>query len=148
MGFLFLDLCDMLQCESLHQIYYKISSYGRSNSISIKAFNKPWKANLEISKRKIYSFYYFMTFLLFKSYIETFYKFCKNHGDVTAEIMCPILEVRKSSWIFLCQIMYIHTFYLYNPTIFLILEISSSKNKIISFIMYIIWCLQLKVVFS
>lgn len=30
----------------------------------------------------------------FKSYLEAFYKFCKNHGDVTAEIMCPILEVR------------------------------------------------------
>ncbi|KAK1332188.1 hypothetical protein QTO34_007874 [Cnephaeus nilssonii] len=27
------------------------------------------------------------------SYLEAFYSFCKNHGDVTAEIMCPILEV-------------------------------------------------------
>ncbi|KAL6059756.1 hypothetical protein STEG23_009678 [Scotinomys teguina] len=29
---------------------------------------------------------------LYKSYLEAFYKFCKDHGDVTAEIMCPILE--------------------------------------------------------
>ncbi|XP_067568045.1 V-type proton ATPase subunit d 2 isoform X2 [Pseudorca crassidens] len=37
--------------------------------------------NIEILRNKLY-----------KSYIEAFYKFCKNHGDVTAEIMCPILE--------------------------------------------------------
>lgn len=47
-----------------------------------------------ISKRRIYLFYCFVLFLLLKSYLEAFYKFCKNHGDVTAEIMCPILEVR------------------------------------------------------
>ncbi|XP_012999611.1 V-type proton ATPase subunit d 2 isoform X2 [Cavia porcellus] len=29
---------------------------------------------------------------LYKSYLESFYKFCKNHGDITAEVMCPILE--------------------------------------------------------
>lgn len=29
---------------------------------------------------------------LYKSYLEAFYKFCKDHGDVTAEIMHPILE--------------------------------------------------------
>ncbi|KAM8787080.1 V-type proton ATPase subunit d 2 isoform 2-T2 [Rhynchonycteris naso] len=29
---------------------------------------------------------------LYKSYLEAFYKFCKNYGDVTAEVMCPILE--------------------------------------------------------
>uniref|UniRef100_A0A2K6T368 Uncharacterized protein n=1 Tax=Saimiri boliviensis boliviensis TaxID=39432 RepID=A0A2K6T368_SAIBB len=29
---------------------------------------------------------------LYKSYLETFYKFCKNHGDVIAEVICPILE--------------------------------------------------------
>ena len=33
-------LCNVLQDESLHQIYYKISPYGRSNSIFIKEFNK------------------------------------------------------------------------------------------------------------
>ncbi|XP_040117069.1 V-type proton ATPase subunit d 2 [Oryx dammah] len=37
--------------------------------------------NIEILRNKLY-----------KSYIEAFYKFCKNHGDVTAEVMCPILE--------------------------------------------------------
>ncbi|KAM5314697.1 V-type proton ATPase subunit d 2 [Glossophaga mutica] len=37
--------------------------------------------NIEILRNKLY-----------KSYLEAFYKFCKNHGDVTAEIMCPILE--------------------------------------------------------
>ena len=37
---------------------------------------------------------------LFKSYIEAFYKFCKNHGDITAEVMCPILEVRKRPQLF------------------------------------------------
>lgn len=37
--------------------------------------------NIELLRNKLY-----------KSYLEAFYKFCKNHGDVTAEIMCPILE--------------------------------------------------------
>ncbi|XP_028919589.1 V-type proton ATPase subunit d 2 [Ornithorhynchus anatinus] len=37
--------------------------------------------NIEIMRNKLY-----------KSYLEAFYKFCKAHGDVTAEIMCPILE--------------------------------------------------------
>lgn len=37
--------------------------------------------NVEILRNKLY-----------KSYLEAFYKFCKNYGDVTAEIMCPILE--------------------------------------------------------
>lgn len=37
--------------------------------------------NIEILRNKLY-----------KSYLEAFYKFCKNHGDVTAEVMCPILE--------------------------------------------------------
>ncbi|KAK2095565.1 hypothetical protein P7K49_026981 [Saguinus oedipus] len=37
--------------------------------------------NIELLRNKLY-----------KSYLETFYKFCKNHGDVTAEVMCPILE--------------------------------------------------------
>lgn len=46
--------------------------------------------------KEIILIYCFMVFLLLKSYLEAFYKFCKNHGDVTAEIMCPILEVRKS----------------------------------------------------
>lgn len=32
--------------------------------------------------------------LLLQSYLEAFYKFCKDFGDVTAEVMCPILEVR------------------------------------------------------
>ncbi|XP_011374233.1 V-type proton ATPase subunit d 2 [Pteropus vampyrus] len=40
--------------------------------------------NVEILRNKLY-----------KSYLEAFYKFCKNYGDVTAEIMCPILEVYK-----------------------------------------------------
>uniref|UniRef100_A0A673VL24 ATPase H+ transporting V0 subunit d2 n=1 Tax=Suricata suricatta TaxID=37032 RepID=A0A673VL24_SURSU len=29
---------------------------------------------------------------LHEPYLEAVYEFCKNHGDVTAEIMCPILE--------------------------------------------------------
>lgn len=29
---------------------------------------------------------------LYKSYLEAFHKFCKNRGDVTAEVTCPILE--------------------------------------------------------
>lgn len=33
-------LCNVLQGENLHQVYYKISPYGRSNSIFIKQFNK------------------------------------------------------------------------------------------------------------
>ncbi|XP_037658271.1 V-type proton ATPase subunit d 2 isoform X2 [Choloepus didactylus] len=37
--------------------------------------------NIEILRNKLY-----------KSYLEAFYKFCKDHGDVTADIMCPILE--------------------------------------------------------
>ncbi|CAO2581212.1 V-type proton ATPase subunit d 2 [Lemmus lemmus] len=37
--------------------------------------------NIELLRNKLY-----------KSYLEAFYKFCKDHGDVTAEIMCPILE--------------------------------------------------------
>ncbi|XP_048638807.1 V-type proton ATPase subunit d 2 [Marmota marmota marmota] len=37
--------------------------------------------NIELLRNKLY-----------KSYLEAFYKFCENHGDVTAEIMCPILE--------------------------------------------------------
>ncbi|KAM6214366.1 V-type proton ATPase subunit d 2 [Rhynchocyon petersi] len=37
--------------------------------------------NIELLRNKLY-----------KSYLEAFYKFCKNHGDVTADIMCPILE--------------------------------------------------------
>ncbi|XP_004697541.1 V-type proton ATPase subunit d 2 [Echinops telfairi] len=37
--------------------------------------------NIELLRNKLY-----------KSYLEAFYKFCKNHGDVTAETMCPILE--------------------------------------------------------
>ncbi|XP_001378918.2 V-type proton ATPase subunit d 2 [Monodelphis domestica] len=37
--------------------------------------------NIEIMRNKLY-----------KSYLEAFYKFCKEHGDVTAEVMCPILE--------------------------------------------------------
>ncbi|XP_006859297.1 PREDICTED: V-type proton ATPase subunit d 2 [Chrysochloris asiatica] len=37
--------------------------------------------NIELLRNKLY-----------KSYLESFFKFCKNHGDVTAEIMCPILE--------------------------------------------------------
>ncbi|XP_053414943.1 V-type proton ATPase subunit d 2 isoform X2 [Nycticebus coucang] len=40
--------------------------------------------NIELLRNKLY-----------KSYLEAFYKFCKNHGDVTAEVMCPILEVYK-----------------------------------------------------
>lgn len=30
--------------------------------------------------------------LLHKCYLEAFYKFCRNHDDIAAEIMCPILE--------------------------------------------------------
>lgn len=37
--------------------------------------------NIEILRNKLY-----------KSYLEAFYKFCKDFGDVTAEVMCPILE--------------------------------------------------------
>nr|XP_036851707.1 V-type proton ATPase subunit d 2 isoform X1 [Manis javanica] len=37
--------------------------------------------NIELLRNKLY-----------KSHLEAFYKFCKNHDDVTADIMCPILE--------------------------------------------------------
>ncbi|XP_070248313.1 V-type proton ATPase subunit d 2 [Myotis yumanensis] len=37
--------------------------------------------NIEVLRNKLY-----------KSYLEAFYNFCKDHGDVTAEVMCPILE--------------------------------------------------------
>ncbi|XP_069847112.1 V-type proton ATPase subunit d 2 isoform X2 [Dipodomys merriami] len=40
--------------------------------------------NIELLRNKLY-----------KSYLEAFYKFCKDHGDVTAEVMCPILQVYK-----------------------------------------------------
>lgn len=33
-------LCVVLPGESFHQVYYKVSPYGRSNSIFIKEFNK------------------------------------------------------------------------------------------------------------
>ncbi|XP_074062407.1 V-type proton ATPase subunit d 2 [Macrotis lagotis] len=39
------------------------------------------EVNIEIMRNKLY-----------KSYLEAFYKFCKEHGDITAEEMCPILE--------------------------------------------------------
>lgn len=58
------------------------------------AFHRPRKAHVHVSKRRLRSFCCFMLFPVFKSYLETFYAFCKNHGDVTAEVMCPILEVR------------------------------------------------------
>ena len=46
---------------------------------------------------------------------------------------------KKEASTFLCQIMGLHTFYLYNPTIFLVLEVILSRNKIaIYFIMCII----------
>uniref|UniRef100_A0A2K5EVN6 V-type proton ATPase subunit n=1 Tax=Aotus nancymaae TaxID=37293 RepID=A0A2K5EVN6_AOTNA len=35
------------------------------------------------------------------SYLETFYKFCKNHGDVTAEVMCPVLEFEANRHTFI-----------------------------------------------
>uniref|UniRef100_A0A2K5QTS9 V-type proton ATPase subunit n=1 Tax=Cebus imitator TaxID=2715852 RepID=A0A2K5QTS9_CEBIM len=38
---------------------------------------------------------------LYKSYLETFYKFCKNHGDATAEVMCPILEFEANRHAFI-----------------------------------------------
>ncbi|XP_045705388.1 V-type proton ATPase subunit d 2 [Phyllostomus hastatus] len=38
---------------------------------------------------------------LYKSYLEAFYKFYKNHGDVTAEIMCPILEFEANRHAFI-----------------------------------------------
>ena len=31
---------------------------------------------------------------LYKAYLEDFYKFCKNLGGKTAEVMCEILAVR------------------------------------------------------
>jgi vacuolar-type H+-ATPase subunit C/Vma6 len=31
---------------------------------------------------------------LYKAYLEDFYKFCKNLGGKTAEVMCEILSVR------------------------------------------------------
>ncbi|MGH0192457.1 UNVERIFIED_CONTAM: hypothetical protein FKN15_014431 [Acipenser sinensis] len=38
--------------------------------------------NVEIMRNKLY-----------KSYIESFHKFCKEQGGATEETMCPILEV-------------------------------------------------------
>lgn len=38
---------------------------------------------------------------LYKSYLEAFSKFCKNHGDVTAEIMHPILEFEVTKGAFI-----------------------------------------------
>ncbi|XP_028374658.1 V-type proton ATPase subunit d 2 [Phyllostomus discolor] len=46
--------------------------------------------NIEILRNKLY-----------KSYLEAFYKFCKNHGDVTAEIMCHILEFEANRHAFI-----------------------------------------------
>ena len=38
---------------------------------------------------------------LYKSYLKVFSKFCKNHGDVTAEIMQPILEFEAAKGVFI-----------------------------------------------
>lgn len=74
-------------------------------------------------------------FLFFKSYLEAFYKFCKDHGDVTAEIMCPILEVRRTLWLCFCQ-MSLHTCPYFNPVVFLSQKLSEISRS------NIIWCLK------
>ena len=33
---------------------------------------------------------------LYKSYLESFYNFCKNIGGETEEVMCPILAVSQT----------------------------------------------------
>ncbi|XP_075406947.1 V-type proton ATPase subunit d 2 [Tenrec ecaudatus] len=46
--------------------------------------------NIELLRNKLY-----------KAYLEAFYTFCKKHGDVTAEIMCPILEFEADRRVFI-----------------------------------------------
>ncbi|XP_030072020.1 V-type proton ATPase subunit d 2 [Microcaecilia unicolor] len=49
--------------------------------------------NIEIMRNKLY-----------KSYLEAFYKFCKNQGGTTEEIMCPILEFEADRRAFIITI--------------------------------------------